>query len=313
MPRLSVIIPAYNAEPYLRRAVESLRATSERDMEVLIVDDGSRDRTLEVAWALAAEDPQMVRVLTHPGGGNRGVSETRNVGLRASTGDWLAFLDADDYVYPHRFDSAREILTARPDVDGVHQLCEIVYADEAARAASRCDQPWMGFGGPIAPDELIFALLGGMTWATSAIVVRRFCLDRAGLFDPNLKIAEDCHLWFRVASTSRIVSGDLSRPVSAYWRHLDSAYQPDPKLRIDMIRAMARFGDWLSRTRPGDPRRDAIADRITQYILHGVIEARKRGERDWAWRLAWRSAALYPRVATYRRWYGLVTRMAVGR
>ncbi len=313
MPKFSVIMPAYNAEPYLRRAVESLLATSERELEVLIVDDGSRDRTLEVARELAAEFPRVVRVLTHPGGGNRGVSETRNVGLRASSGEWVAFLDADDFVYPHRFESARQILTSRPDVDGVHQLCEVVYADEAAKAGWWSEQPWMGFERPIVSDELIFELLRGMTWATSAIVLRRECLDRAGLFDPSLKIAEDCHLWFRVAVTSRIVSGDLSRPVSAYWRHRSSAYQASPKLRLNMIRVMTRFERWLGKTCPNDPRRAAISRRIAGYILDGIAEARLRGEREWAWSLALRSAGLYPQVACYKRWYGHVARMAVGR
>lgn len=313
MPRLSVIIPAYNAEPYLRRAVESLLTSSERDMEVLIVDDGSRDGTLELARTLAAEDPRVIQVLTHPGGANRGVSETRNVGLRASVGDWVAFLDADDYVYPHRFDVARDILSSRPEVDGVHELADIVFSDPTAKDRWWRGEETFGFRKAIDADVLILELLNGYCWHTSAVVFRRGMLERVGLFDPELRIAEDCHFWFRLAVAGRIVQGENRRTVSAYWRHNDSAYQPDPRLRIEMIRAMARFWDWLCRTRPAEPRRGVIGQRIAQYILNGVIEARKRGERDWAWSLAWRSAALFPRVTTYRLWNSLMLRMALGR
>jgi hypothetical protein len=144
-------------------------------------------------------------------------------------------------------------------------------------------------------------------------VLRRACFDRAGLFNPQLKIAEDCDLWFRVAVTSRLESGDLSRPVSAYWRHGSSAYQANPKLRLNMIRVMTGFERWLRQTCPQDPRRAAIARRIAGYILDGIADARTRGERDWAWSLGWQAAGLYPPLACYKQWYGHMVRMAVGR
>ena len=166
--KISTIIPAYNCEPYLRRAVESLLATEYPDLEIVIVDDGSRDKTLAVAESLQREHPQVVRVLTHPGGRNRGVSATRNLGIESSTGEWLSLLDADDYVYQHRFDSARAILSEQPDVDGVYQLCELVFADEQARQGWWAGQTIFGFTQAIPPERLIFELLRGYCWATSA-------------------------------------------------------------------------------------------------------------------------------------------------
>jgi glycosyltransferase involved in cell wall biosynthesis len=311
--KISTIIPAFNCEPYLRRAVESLRATNYPDLEIVIVDDGSQDGALALANQLQREHAGIVHVLTHPGGGNRGVSATRNLGIEASTGELIAFLDADDYVHPWRFDSAMEILSRQPEIDGVYQLCELVFADADAKAAWWEGQTVFGFDEGYPADRLIFELLRGRCWATSAIVFRRTLLAEVGSFEPTLAVAEDCHLWFRMAAAGKLVAGDLSRPVSAYWRHGSSAYQPSPSLRLNMIRAMTLFERWLSAARPNDGRRDAISHAIAEYILNGIANARTDGRQRLAWSLALQSVPMFPRLTSYRRWYGHLARMAAGR
>ena len=311
--KISTIIPAYNCEPYLRRAVESLLATQYPDLEIVIVDDGSRDQTLAVAESLQREHPQVVRVWTHPGGRNRGVSATRNLGIESSTGEWLSLLDADDYVYPHRFDSARAILSEQPDVDGVYQLCELVFADEQARQGWWAGQTTFGFTQAIPPERLVFELLRGYCWATSSLVFRRSLLAKAGLFDPKLKLSEDCHLWFRMAVSGKLVAGDLQRPVSAYWRHGASAYQPSAALRLDLIRAMSSFARWLRVAQPRDPRLPEIRRSIANYILTGISEARTNRQRQLAWSIALKSAGMFPQLTSYRSWYGHLARMTLGR
>ena len=92
MPGISVIVPAYNAEKYLKNCVESVRNQTFQDWELLIVDDGSKDRTREIAMECAAGDDR-VRVLRKKNGG---VSSARNLGLREAKGEYIAFLDADD-------------------------------------------------------------------------------------------------------------------------------------------------------------------------------------------------------------------------
>ncbi|HET6422245.1 MAG TPA: glycosyltransferase family A protein, partial [Planctomycetaceae bacterium] len=188
--KISTIIPVYNGAAYLRRAVDSLLATRDPDLEIVIVDDGSQDDSAAIADALQHEFPGCVRFARHPRGENRGVSATRNAGIQVSTGEWLALLDADDYVRPHRFDSARSILSTRPEVDGVYQLCEMEFATEQARQTWWNTKTTFGFEQPIDPQELIFALLRGACWATSAVVFRRSLLGRTGMFDPQLKLAE---------------------------------------------------------------------------------------------------------------------------
>lgn len=109
---ISIIIPAYNAQAYLRECLESVLAQSYTDWEAIIVNDGSTDSTLDIALSYAALDPRF-RVITTE---NRGVSAARNVAIQASVGEWITFLDSDDSLVSDAL-SALIRVTDRPDVD----------------------------------------------------------------------------------------------------------------------------------------------------------------------------------------------------
>ena len=312
-PKLSCVIPAFNCEFWLRRAVDSLFATNYPDLEVLIVEDGSSDATLKVAREIQSQRPREIHVLQHQGESNRGVSASRNLGLRQCSGEWICFLDADDYVYPHRFESAIAILASRQDADGVHQLAEMVFSDAESCEQWFQHQPLFGFDEEIPADQLLERLLKGKCWATSAIVFRRSLLNRTGFFDENLAIAEDCHLWFRMATAGRIVSGDLSGPISAYWRRTDSAYQPSSESRLKMVRAMVSFLRWMRSTDCSDEMRKKANRAVQNYILTGLTEFRFSRKRSLAWRIAIEGAIEMPSLILNRRYCGQVLRLAAGR
>lgn len=95
-PIISVIIPVYNGEKYIAKCIESLLCQSLRDIEVIVVNDGSKDNSSQIAHALAEKDDRIVVVDKV----NEGVSVARNTGIQKSRGQWIAFSDADDYYYP---------------------------------------------------------------------------------------------------------------------------------------------------------------------------------------------------------------------
>ena len=98
MPLVSVIIPVYKAEDFIRKCVGSVTAQTLKDIEIICVDDGSPDNSLEILKELAAEDSR-VKVISQPNGG---AGAARNNGLRHATGEYLSFLDADDYWEPQK-------------------------------------------------------------------------------------------------------------------------------------------------------------------------------------------------------------------
>ncbi len=100
MPRISVIVPAYNAQEHLKKCVDSILAQSFADLELIIIDDGSTDETGSICDAYAASDPR-VRVIHQENGG---VSRARNAGLDAAEGELIAFADADDHLLPEAYE-----------------------------------------------------------------------------------------------------------------------------------------------------------------------------------------------------------------
>lgn len=96
---ISVVIPAYNAQAYLRECLESVLAQSYTDWEAIVVNDGSTDSTLDIALSYSARDPR-IRVISTP---NRGLSCARNVGIKDIKGQWLTFLDSDDALFQDAF------------------------------------------------------------------------------------------------------------------------------------------------------------------------------------------------------------------
>ena len=100
-PLVSVVIPAYNCETFVEASVRSAMAQSVRDIEILVVDDGSTDGTAAVVEALCREDERVN--LIRPGE-NRGVAEARNLGVRSARADWVAFLDSDDLWMPEKLE-----------------------------------------------------------------------------------------------------------------------------------------------------------------------------------------------------------------
>src|SRR3954470_10398453 len=108
MPRVSVVVPIYNVEPYLRHCLDSLAAQTFTDLEVVMVDDGSTDRSAEIARAYSARDPRF-RLVRQP---NRGLSAARNTGIDATGGEFLAFVDSDDVVAPTAYEQLVDALDA---------------------------------------------------------------------------------------------------------------------------------------------------------------------------------------------------------
>ena len=112
-PMVSIIVPVYNAAPYLNQCIDSLTNQTLKEIEIILINDGSTDDSLVVCGALAAKDDR-IRLIDKPNGG---VSEARNDGLRAAVGDYVGFVDPDDWVDTEMYERMLSALTtAQADI-----------------------------------------------------------------------------------------------------------------------------------------------------------------------------------------------------
>ena len=213
---ISVIIPVYNAARYVEQAVRSAVAQPEVG-QVVLVEDGSTDGSLAVCERLAAELPG-VELRRHPEGANRGAAETRNVGVRAARAGFVAFLDADDYYLPGRFEPACRVFAEQPEADGVYDAVGTHFENDKMRAWWREQgrHELSTLRAHVEPEQLFETLLrGGLgSFHTNGIVVRRGLFERTGPFDAELRMSQDFCMWIKMAAVGRLVPGRLDRPVA---------------------------------------------------------------------------------------------------
>ena len=214
---VSVVIPVYEAEAYVAKAVESALAQPQTG-EVVLVEDGSTDGSLRISQDLSLAHPQ-VRLITHPKGKNRGAAASRNLGMREARFPLISFLDADDYYLSNRFDHVIEILTQDPSLDGVYDAVGTVFEDADSKAwwdDARKGQLLTTVREAAPPECLFLALLKGRVgyFCTDGIVFRKSLLEKTGGFPESLAMAEDTCLWLKMACVGRLVAGKIDEPVA---------------------------------------------------------------------------------------------------
>lgn len=190
-PRVSVIIPAYNAVAFLAETLESLSAQSFTDWEALIVDDGSTDGTAELAHRYAEQDPRY-RLLRQP---NSGVSAARNQAISQARGEFVAFLDADDVWSEEKLERQVAVMAEHETVDVTY--CAPIWCDENCRPLFEPD--WTRYCGLHTGDDFFVLQYTSFFLLPSTVMVRRRVLRETGGFDATLRNAEDCEMWLRLS------------------------------------------------------------------------------------------------------------------
>ena len=189
-PLVSVIVPACNAEKVLGDALASAQQQTYRELEIIVVDDGSTDGTGEVARRFAAADGR-IRLLQQANGGS---AAARNAALGNAHGEWIAFLDADDVWLPTKIESQLRLWQSDP---AANFLFANYWNWDGQRDISVQYSRRRKFPKGNVLRELIYWGL----FRTSTVMVRRETLDRAGLFDPELRNVHDWDLWLRIGET----------------------------------------------------------------------------------------------------------------
>ena len=185
-PLVSVVIPFFNAERFLREAVKSVLAQSCQDWELLLVDDGSTDSSLQIAQQYTATYPDRMHLLAHPGHRNLGVSASRNLGVRCSRGEYIAFLDSDDVWLPNKLERQLAILRLVPEAGMTCGPSELWHSWKPDATAVDAVFPLRGAADClVAPPELLLRWypLGRSAPGTASLLLRRRLIESVGGFE----------------------------------------------------------------------------------------------------------------------------------
>ena len=256
MVRFSVVIPAYNSAATLARAINSVSGQSYPAHEIIVVDDGSIDATA----AVARECGKAVRLLQQS---NAGVAAARNAGARAATGDWLAFLDADDWYAPDRLRLHADWIAVDPALDFLTGDYEYRDAAGALMGTSMAQHPAgravlaraAGAARIVMdePDE-IGSYVGDHFGDTHTLSVPRATFLELGGYPVGFKVCEDVHFLVRLAARSRRI-GVVCASLGVYVIHGGSATRRDSvaaqrenvRTLLDLDRQAAAFSQPVQR------------------------------------------------------------------
>ncbi len=197
MPRISVVLPVYNALPYLEEAVASVLGQSFADFELIAIDDGSTDDSLAVLQRLADGDARL-RIITRE---NRGITPTLNEGIAAATGEFIARMDGDDICLPDRFARQVAFLDRHPEVVVVGGRFLVI--DPEGR-------PLVTMAMPPDHTEIDARHMGGRTMALChpAAMIRRDAALAVGGYCEEYVNAQDIDFWLRLAEVGRLANLD---------------------------------------------------------------------------------------------------------
>jgi glycosyltransferase involved in cell wall biosynthesis len=191
--RYSVVMTAYNEEEWIGDAVASVLAQTHRELELIVVDDGSSDGT--VAALDAYRDDPRLRLIEQE---NAGLSAARNTGIEAGETEWVAFLDSDDLWMPNYLEVVDAALAERPDAGFAYvdawrlDVNGLFFRDSAMARQNPPDEP------PREPVEFLRMLIARGNFIFVSATARREALEKAGNFNTSLRSVEDMDLWIRI-------------------------------------------------------------------------------------------------------------------
>jgi glycosyltransferase involved in cell wall biosynthesis len=245
-PRISIILPVYNGENYIRAALESAQRQTFTDWEVCVVDDGSADGTPNILKEYASEP--RITILRQD---NHGLAASRNRGLTAARGDYVAFLDVDDEWQPTYLARMCAALDNAPLA--VAAFAGWQYIDEAGRRLPQ----WVLLTG-----QDVARLDNDLSWRNailpSALIARRTAVLQAGAFDEALNACEDWDLWIRLKALGPFIG--VPQVLMLYRAHADSMTENVANMERERLKVNAKYLGSLDVPLPDWPpdRRQAV-------------------------------------------------------
>jgi glycosyltransferase involved in cell wall biosynthesis len=218
LPKVSIIIPCYNREKYIRQTIESVLSQTYKNIEIIAVDDGSTDATRDII----DDYIKKIKILQHPNRINKGQSAGINLGIRYSKGEYIAILDSDDMFAPEKIERQVKFLEEHPDVG-------LVYSNGFAIDENGKKLYSIYKKGHKETNDPSKVLLNCYFLVPNNSMVRRSELEKAGKFDESLRSAQDHDMAIRLAEVTKLAY--IDDYLFYYRRHKDSISAKKAKLR----------------------------------------------------------------------------------
>ncbi|MDD2495771.1 MAG: glycosyltransferase family 2 protein [Clostridia bacterium] len=248
---ISVIIPVYNAEKYIEKAIKSCIQLSEVK-EIIVVDDGYRDRAKEIVIELIKEFP-IVKLFEHPDNENKGTGLSRNLGIEKATQEYIAFLDADDFFLPNRFEMDKCVIENYPDVDGCYNAIDCHFYTDTAKNLflkkfNSTRTTVNSFANPT-PKNLFRGLLGLIPnygyFSLDGLTIKKELLINNKILFPDSSMHEDTVFAIKLAYYGKLYPSEINEPVALRGVHeenrITANYELEKKIQFEK-----RFLMWNS-------------------------------------------------------------------
>lgn len=257
--RFSVIMPLYNKAPYVSKAIESVLMQTFTNYELLVVDDGSKDESASVA-AKSIEDKQYCQLIRQE---NAGVSMARNKGVAASHGDFLCFLDADDWWEPTFLEEMDKFVSEFPDA-GIYGTNYTIINESRHKTRVAMVGVESGFEKGYINYCQVYAKTMYMPLWTGAVCITRSVFDEMQGFPQGIKLGEDFLLWIRIVLKYKVAF--LNKPLSNYNQDVDGENRGVGRLHEPKSHMLWNLG-FLAAEEKNNPELKQLLDNLRTFSL----------------------------------------------
>lgn len=258
--KISVIMASYNYAQYLEEAINSVINQSHQDWELIIVDDGSSDNSVEIIKSYCEKDNR-IKFFQHPDGKNKGLKETLLLGLSHATGEWIAFLESDDYLSPDNLSKKIDIVQKYPDVKLIFNCVEILKDEKCSlKRQKNLENTYNKLRKMIFPKNMFYDFyINNMILTFSSVMVEKNALKDAN-YNATVDVLLDWWLWIHLAYKNKFYYIDEKL---TFWRlHHESYLTKGKKPLLKWIQLMAYHDVYQKNEKPF---------RILFYIIYSTV------------------------------------------
>lgn len=256
---ISVIIPVYNGDRFIEKAVKSAIEQPEV-FEIVLINDGSTDRTLQIIEKLQCKFP-LIKTFHHRNKENKGRSASRNLGIKKASGNYIAFLDADDFYLANRFSNDKKIFQEKSEVDGVYNAIGAHFYREASKEEIN-ELKLFTVNEKINQEDLFNVLISGKQgyFSIDGLTVKRSVFDEVGYFNEELVVAEDTDLIWKMALKCHLEGGIIDKPVAMRGVHDKNVFNRNELYEIYDLKLYESMYVW------------SVKNKVNIKIVEGFLE-----------------------------------------